>query len=386
MGDNVLTDRDRYQRAFLLVLVAAISMAFFSMVRSFVLTVFMAGIFAGLLTPFYLRLVRVFRGHRGVASGATVAVMLLVVVIPLLALLTLVATEAVRLSESARPWVEQQIRDPARLLDRLGSVPGIERLEPYRDDILQRLGAAAGSVGGFLVGSLSALTRGTVSFFFHLFLFLYSLFYLLMDGDRVLGRILYYMPLPDEWEQRLVERFVSVARATIKGTLVIGLLQGALAGVALHAAGIPSALFWGAVMVMLSILPGVGTALVWAPAAVYLFAAGHPGRAIAVAVWCALVVGSIDNFIRPWMVGRDTRMHDLLILFSTLGGLVMFGLVGFIVGPILAALFVTVWDVYGQAFADVLPPGPLAGTPGGGTARGSDPPQAPTRGGRGRGV
>ncbi len=356
MGETLLTDRERYQRAFLLVLVAAISMAFVAMVRSFVMTVFMAGIFAGLLTPFHLRLARRLRGHRGLASGVTVAVMLLVVVIPLLALLTLVATEAVRLSESARPWVEQQIRDPGRLLDRLGTLPGIERLEPYRDDILQRLGAAAGSLGGFLVGSLSALTRGTVSFFFHLFLFLYSLFYLLLDGDRVLERILYYMPLPPQWEQRLVGRFVSVARATIKGTLVIGLLQGALAGLGLHVAGIPSALFWSAVMVLLSILPGVGTALVWAPAAVYLFAAGHSGRALVLAAWCAVVVGSIDNVIRPWMVGRDTCMHDLLILFSTLGGLVMFGLVGFVVGPILAALFVTVWDVYGQAFGDVLPP------------------------------
>jgi predicted PurR-regulated permease PerM len=181
------------------------------------------------------------------------------------------------------------------------------------------------------------------------------MFFFLMDGGRILDRILYYLPLPPEDEARMVDKFVSVSRATLKGTVIIGVIQGALAGVALAVAGVQGAVFWGTIMTVLSIIPGVGTALVWAPAAIYLMATGHVFAGVALFVFCGAIVGSVDNFLRPRLVGKDTQMHDLLILFSTLGGLLLFGVVGFIIGPILAALFVTVWDIYGTAFRDILP-------------------------------
>ena len=137
--------------------------------------------------------------------------------------------------------------------------------------------------------------------------------------------------------------------------MIIGILQGGLAGLAFWVVGIEGSVFWGTIMTVLSVIPGVGTALVWVPAAVYLVATGSVVAGVGVTVFCAAVVGSVDNFLRPRLVGKDTQMHDLLILFSTLGGLFLFGVVGFILGPILAALFVTVWDIYGTAFRDVLP-------------------------------
>jgi predicted PurR-regulated permease PerM len=152
-----------------------------------------------------------------------------------------------------------------------------------------------------------------------------------------------------------VEKFVSVSRATLKGTVIIGVIQGTLAGMALAVAGIQGAAFWGTIMTVLSIIPGVGTALVWLPAAIFLMATGSVASGVVLIVFCGAVVGSVDNFLRPRLVGKDTQMHDLLILFSTLGGLLLFGVVGFILGPILAALFVTVWDIYGAAFRDMLP-------------------------------
>jgi predicted PurR-regulated permease PerM len=136
---------------------------------------------------------------------------------------------------------------------------------------------------------------------------------------------------------------------------VIGILQGGLAGLAFAVVGIPSAVFWGAIMTVLSIIPGIGSALVWGPAAIILAATGHLVKAIGLAVFCAIVVGSLDNLLRPILVGKDTQMHELMIFLGTLGGIMMFGVVGVIIGPIVAALFVTVWEIYGDAFKDILP-------------------------------
>jgi predicted PurR-regulated permease PerM len=176
-----------------------------------------------------------------------------------------------------------------------------------------------------------------------------------------LRKILYYLPLPPEDEERLVARFVSVARATIKGTGVVGIAQGALGGLGFWVAGIEGAALWATIMAVFSILPGVGTAIVWVPAVVYLFAVGKTLTATLLMAWCLVVVGTIDNFLRPWLVGKDTKMSDLLVLLSTLGGLTMFGAVGVVIGPIVAALFVTVWEIYGEVYRDVLPePAPLS--------------------------
>ena len=210
-------------------------------------------------------------------------------------------------------------------------------------------------VSKLFINSLSSATMGTVNFFLLTFIFLYAMFFFLIDGDRLLDKILYYLPLEDEDERRMLDKFTSVTRATLKGTAVIGILQGGLAGLALAVVGIPSAIFWGTIMAVLSIIPGIGTALVWGPAAIILAAGGHWVKAIGLTVFCGVVVGSIDNVLRPRLVGKDTEMHDLLILFATLGGISFFGVVGFILGPIIAALFVTIWEIYGTAFKDVLP-------------------------------
>jgi predicted PurR-regulated permease PerM len=181
------------------------------------------------------------------------------------------------------------------------------------------------------------------------------MFFFLRDGQGLLAQVLYYIPLHTDDELRMVEKFVSVTRATLKGSLVIGVLQGTLAGGAFLIAGIPGAAFWGTVMAVLSIIPGLGTALVWVPAAGWLYLSGEISAAAGLTVWCIAVVGMVDNIIRPWVVGRDTQMSDLMIMLSTLGGLFLFGAPGLIVGPILAGLFVTVWEIYGETFAAFLP-------------------------------
>jgi predicted PurR-regulated permease PerM len=146
-----------------------------------------------------------------------------------------------------------------------------------------------------------------------------------------------------------------VTRATIKGTIVVGAVQGALGGLAFSVIGIEGAALWGTLMAVFSVLPGIGTALVWLPAVVYLSLVGRLTAAAVLLAWCVGVVGTIDNLLRPWLVGKDTKMPDLLILLSTLGGIVLFGFAGLVIGPIVAALFVTIWELYGMAFKGRLP-------------------------------
>ncbi len=350
-------------RVFLVVLVLVISFLFFKMIRSFLTALLLAGIFASLAQPLYRRTVRLLRGRRRAAAIAVLALVVLVVLLPLAGLLGLVTAEAIKVGEAAVPWVQDKLNNPYELETWLRTLPFYDRIEPYRDDIMLRAGQAVGFLSRLLISSLSAATSGTLNFLFMLGVMLYAMYFFLEQGGRLVDRILFYLPLEDAEERLLLEKFRSVTRATLKGTAVIGLLQGALAGLALAVAGVPSALFWGALMVVLSVIPGIGIGLVWLPASIVLVAGGNTLAGVLLAVFCGGVVGSIDNVLRPRLVGKDTKLPDLLILLSTIGGISMFGMLGLIVGPILAALFVTVWEIYGRVFADVLPAGGPDGGP-----------------------
>ncbi len=360
-------DPGRFRAVFLLLLVAGITLLFLEMIRPFLTALLLGAIFSGLAHPFYRRVRAWVRGRSALASVLTLFAFIVVLLVPVAVFLGIVARQAVAVSESVGPWIaELQIRihEPGGVGRLLGRLPFGDALAPYQGPLTQKAGELAGSLGGFVVAQLGALTRGTVSFLFMLFVMLYAMFFFLKDGPAVLDRMLYYLPLSDDDEQRMLDKFVSVSRATIKGTFLIGIVQGGLAGIAFAVAGIPSAAFWGTVMGVLSIIPGIGSGLVWAPAGIYLLTRGQTVAGVLLLAWCGAVVSSVDNFLRPWLVGRDTRMPDLLILLGTLGGLVLFGAAGVLVGPIVAALFVTVWELYGEAFRQVLPAVKRAGESG----------------------
>lgn len=344
-------------KAFLLLVVIAITAVFLSMVRPFIMAVLLAGIFASLAAPLYRRFRGWFGGRGTPASLATLLVIVLLIILPLGSLVGIVTAQAVGVANQVAPWVQQKLANPDEIVLWLQQQPLYERIAPYEDDLLMKAGETVTWLSRFLVNNLSHATAGTVQFFFMLSVMLYAMYFFLISGGRLMDRILYYVPLQDGDERRLLDKFSSVTRATLKGTAVIGCLQGGLAGLAFFAVGIPSAVFWSVIMMVLSIIPGIGTALVWVPAAAILAAGGAWGKAIGLAVFCGAVVGSIDNVLRPRLVGQDTQMPDLLILLSTLGGISLFGILGFIIGPIVAALFVTVWEIYGVVFQDVLPAG-----------------------------
>jgi predicted PurR-regulated permease PerM len=344
----------RFRRAFLLSFALAISVLFFLVIRRFVLTVFLAAVLAGLAMPIYQWLRE--RVGRRTAGAATLVVLLVGVGVPLAGFLTLVASEAVQVAQGAEVWFQQEGR-LAQVRGLLDRIPFADRLEISSEQIVGQLSDAAGRTGPFLMGALAAATRGTLNFALQTFVLLYAFYYFVVGGPEILRRILHYIPLVPEQKDALLERFVSVTRATLRGSLLIGLIQGGLAGLAFWVAGVPGPAFWGTIMVVLSILPAIGSAIVWVPAVIYLLLLGEVVAGVGLLAWCAIVVGTVDNFLRPLLIGRDARMSDLLILLSTLGGIMLFGAVGFIVGPIIAALFVTVWHIYGEVFRDWLPEG-----------------------------
>ena len=333
-----------------------ISAVFLTMIRQFLMVILLAGIFSAMVFPAYRLILKRLGGKRpNLASMITLFLVIVLVLIPLGSLLGLVAAQAIKVGHSAKPWIEKQLSQPGGWSELTSKIPYYEYIEPYRDLLLGKIGEMVGAISGFLIDNLQSAALGTVNFLFLCFVFLYCMFFFLIDGPQILRKILYYLPLVDEDETRILDRFTSVTRATLKGTLVIGVLQGGLAGLAFFAVGISGALFWSAIMSVLSIIPGIGTALVWGPAAIILAAGGHWIKAGGLILFCGLVVGSVDNFLRPRLVGKDTQMHELMIFFSTMGGLVLFGIAGFIIGPIIAAIFVTFWDIYGVVFEDYLP-------------------------------
>jgi predicted PurR-regulated permease PerM len=282
----------------------------------------------------------------------------LVVLIPLGILVGVVTAQAIAVSQSVQPAIEKFLSEPTAFSAYLDRIPYIDQVVVYKETILRKAGEFVGSLSKYLIRNLGSGALGTVNFLFMFFIMLYTMFFFLMDGHKLLARILYYLPLQNDEEQQLLGRFTSVTRATIKGTIVICILQGGLAGLGFFFVGIQGAAFWGTVMGVLSIIPAIGPGLVWIPAVVILMAGGQYAQGIGLALFCALVVGSVDNLVRPSLVGKDTQMHDLFILFGTLGGIAFFGVLGIIIGPIIAALFVTVWEIYGTVFKDILPAAP----------------------------
>jgi predicted PurR-regulated permease PerM len=345
--------------AFVLLLVVAVSVLFLAVAWPFLEPLLLGALLAGLFHPLYRWITRLVGGRQSLGAALTLLVLFVLVLGPVSAFLGIVVQQALSVSDQAIPWLRQHLGAAStfNLHDWLVQrFPALADYVPSQEQLLQQVGTAAKSAGAFLVTILSRMTATTAAFILNLFVMLYAMFFFFKDGKKILERIFYYLPLNDEDETRMLARFTSITRATIKGTVVIGIIQGTLAGIAFWMAGIQGAAFWGTIMTVLSIVPGIGAALVWVPAVIILFINGQYVAATLLLAWCAAVVGTIDNFLRPALVGRDAKMPDLLILIGTLGGLFLFGPIGFIVGPIVCGLFLTVWDIYGATFKEVLPP------------------------------
>ena len=335
-----------YHRTFLAILVAGITIAFIVVMQSFLVTVMLAAIFTAMIYPGYRVVLSWCRGRARLAAAIYIIFVAILVIIPTVLFLSVVVAQGIDISSGAGDLIKEQVAS-GKWADRLAELPFMDRILPYREEILQRSVQVTSSVGKFVVGKLTDFTRGTVQVMVHAILMFYAMYFFLLDGHHLLRTTAEYLPLSQTERTRLIQRFTSVSIATIRSTVVIGLLQGTLGGLGFAGAGLPGAVFWGAMMTVLSLVPGIGIALVWVPATIYLLIMGRITAMIVFAIYFTVVVGLVDNFLRPILVGKESQMHELLVLLSTLGGLMAFGLLGFIIGPVIAALFITLWEIQG---------------------------------------
>jgi predicted PurR-regulated permease PerM len=241
----------------------------------------------------------------------------------------------------------------------------LTRADPFLRDLTNRLGIdpsvverriyeTAGSAAQLIATRAVIVGQNLLAVIAKAALMLYLLFFFLRDGDQLVAMLGRAIPMGVQRQKTLFNRFASVTRATLKGTLLVGIVQGALGGILFAVLGLRAPAFWGVIMAMLSMLPLVGPAIVWAPVAIYLMVTGAVTKGIILVVGGVVVVGMADNIMRPLVVGREARMPDYLVLLSTLGGLSVFGAAGFVAGPVLAALFLSVWDMFAQEQREVV--------------------------------
>ena len=336
------------QKTFLLLLVF-VTVAFGWILLPFYGAVFWGSVLAIIFTPFHRRLLAVMNQRQNLAALTTLLLCLIIVILPVTIMTISLLQEGAIVYQGIRSG---QLNFGAYFQQIMGAMP------PWFTNVLDRLGLtniselqdmlSTGALQGSQFIAMHALSIGQNAFEFVISfgIMLYLLFFLLRDGAALSIRIKQAIPLSMEHKRHLFSKFTTVIRATVKGNVVVAAAQGTLGGIMFSFLGIQGALLWGFVMAFLSLLPAVGAGLIWVPVAIYFLFTGAVWQGVTLIAFGVLVIGLVDNILRPILVGRDTKIPDYVILISTLGGMVLFGLNGFVIGPVIAALFIAAWDLF----------------------------------------
>ena len=335
------------ENVFFLALVLLVTVAFLALIQGFMQALFWAATLAILFHPIYRYGFMLLGQRASLTAALTLFLIIFIVILPLTFVGFAVTHEATDLYARISSG-DIDLQKPLQFLrETLPAVTSyLDRFGIDAQRLQQNLSSAAVSVSQWLASQAFNIGQNALQFGVMFCLMLYLLFFFLRDGQSLVKAFMWALPLGDEREQRLFSRFAEVSRATIKGTLAVALVQGGIGGLAFWLLGIKAAVFWGTMMALLSLLPAVGSAIIWGPAALIFIASRAYLKGVILLVIGILVIGLVDNFLRPILVGRDTRMPDYLVLLATLGGLTVFGVSGFVIGPIIAALFLTVWEMF----------------------------------------
>jgi predicted PurR-regulated permease PerM len=347
--NNHMTGTFSLQKKFFLTLLVVVSLAFAWILSPYAGAVFWGVVLAILFTPLYTRLLRATRDKPNVAALLSLLVIIVMVILPV----ALIAASLFHQAAGVYALVSAGKLDFAGYFQRvLHVLPGwlvslLDRFELANlASLQQKLSAGAAQVSRTVAARALDVGRNTFDFLVSLTLMLYLLFFLLRDGRTLGARIRQAVPLGRHYKDSLFGNFTTVIRATVKGNVLVAIAQGALGGVAFWFLDVQAPLLWAVVMACLSLLPAIGAAVVWGPVALYFLATGSTWEGIGLVAYGVLVIGLVDNVLRPVLVGKDTKMPDYVVLLSTVGGMALFGLNGFVIGPVVAALFIAAWELF----------------------------------------
>ncbi|HSN79373.1 MAG TPA: AI-2E family transporter [Rhodoferax sp.] len=333
----------------LLILLAVVTLALGTILLPFYAAIMWGLILSLLFRPLHRWLLPRLGRRPTVTALCTMSVVLLVVILPLMLVMLLLAQEAAWLYQGLQSGDINPSLYFSRAFNRLPDWVGaiLDRFGLVNFATLQRRLTAAMAQGSqFAATQVFNIGQNTFEFVTSLFIALYLAFFLIRDGDSTVRAIGRMIPMAPVHRQQLWHRFAAVVRATVKGNLLVALIQGALGGLAFLALGVKGALLWAVLMAALSLLPAVGAALVWGPVALYFLITGEIWRGLALTAYGVLVIGLVDNLLRPVLVGKDTRMPDYVVMITTVGGMAVFGINGFILGPLIAAMFMAAWHIF----------------------------------------
>jgi predicted PurR-regulated permease PerM len=354
LPDPNMTPSTLQNKTFLLLLIV-VTIAFGAILWEFHGAVFWGVILAILFAPLHRKLLRRMPRKKNLAALCTLGLCLVIVILPMTAITISLIQEATVIYERVRSgqlnfglYLQQVIAAlpewAANLLDRLNLTT--------LGELQQKFSSVAVQASQFVATQALSIGQNTLQFVVSFGIMLYLLFFLLRDGSSLAFRIGQAAPLDDAHKRQLISKFTTVIRATVKGNIVVAAAQGALGGTIFWILGIQGPVLWGVLMAFLSLLPAVGAGLIWVPVAIYFLATGAVWQGVVLTAFGIFVIGLVDNVLRPILVGKDTKMPDYVVLISTLGGMSMFGLTGFVIGPVIAALFMACWDLFAPSHAD----------------------------------
>lgn len=340
----------KYNVYFFFALLIGISILAFLIFKPFLMPILLAAILAVILQRPYNFFVRVTNDHKKISAFLISFLGILIFSAFFLGVIGLVLNEASNFLHNSNGGTQQYQKYFDNLVNNINQNSFLKSVGFDSVINADTLKNSASQLGQNAFAVFQKTYQGVANLIFFTIVMFFTLYYFLIGGKELVAHIMYLSPLRNAHEKVLIRKFISISRATIKGTLVVGIVQGAIGAILFASVGIPSAVVWGIVMMLLSLIPMMGTALVWLPAALIMLLTGNIWQGMVILIVGGGVISTIDNFLRPKLVGNDTQMHPLIVFFATLGGISLLGFLGFIIGPIVAALFLALWEIYGTEF------------------------------------
>jgi predicted PurR-regulated permease PerM len=338
-------ENKKIQNVVFFAVLGVVTLLFLYLLKPFFTPIFWAAVLASIFRPLY-RWINGKLERPNLSSSLTLIAIVLIIIVPATVIGSLLVSESIQIYNSVSKDTSVLETKVRHVIGLFADNPYLKRIPLDQSFIIEKFSEGAKSVANYLFVHLTNLTQNTLIFLVQFGVMFYTLFFFFRDTDRILAGIMRMSPLDQARTKILYRQFTTTARATLKATIVLGGLQGISGGFIFFLTGIEGSVVWGLLMTVLAILPGIGCAIIWAPAGLIMLLSNHLWEGIAILTFGVLVIGLADNLLRPVLIGTDVEMHPLLIFLSTLGGLIVFGLSGFVIGPIIVALFLSIGGMY----------------------------------------